>query len=290
MVPSTIRRMVSRFTSTSARTPFHFAAALATTAPSRSVHASAFCRDKSKAEGGEEVAEVPPVPPSEMIPTYEEAVKQRVEQTVTPWEAREEVALVEEDWSAVAPGEEGVLAGTSEYFKGKTCTIKKATNLTVQSSDYSVRHWTIDFGVQDDKWTNPLTGWTSSRDTLRQISPHMKFESAEQAIDFAKRQGWDYEVQEDMSKYKEDFDGEKDYGDNFLTQLAKSKVAKVGEKQFSYGRSANTSAWVNTKRSKYGNEAWSDKKWSDYRNRLKAEGKAMGTTKTPVKDRYGVDL
>lgn len=261
---------------------------LANVGASSSFHVSATARAGKDGEK-DEIAEPPPVPPSQMIPSYEEAVEQRRVNTVTPYEAREVSALIEEDWSAVAPGEEGVLAGTSEYFKGKTCVIARATNLTVQSADYSSRHWVIKFGTDENKWTNPLTGWTSSTDTLRQINPHMKFETEEQAVGFATRQGWDYEVEEDRSLHEESFAGKKDYGDNFLTQLAKSKIKEHGEMEFAFGRAAHTSAWSNIPRNDYGTDKWTDKSWVKHRDRLKKEGKAQGCNVTPNKDRFGVD-
>jgi NADH dehydrogenase (ubiquinone) Fe-S protein 4 len=37
------------------------------------------------------------------------------------------------------------------------------------------------------KWSNPLMGWTSTRDPLSQVK--LQFSSEEQAVEYAKRQG-----------------------------------------------------------------------------------------------------
>lgn len=43
-----------------------------------------------------------------------------------------------------------------------------------------------------ERWSNPLMGWTSTADPL---SNHvMHFDSAEDAVRFARRQGWPFEV------------------------------------------------------------------------------------------------
>jgi hypothetical protein len=63
--------------------------------------------------------------------------------------------------------------------------------------------------------------------------------------------------------------------------MAKSKVAKQGEKIFAYGKTAGTSAWANIARNDYGKEKHSDDDWLKYRNKVKNERKNF-------KDRFGV--
>lgn len=43
-----------------------------------------------------------------------------------------------------------------------------------------------------ERWSNPLMGWTSTADPLSNAAMH--FDSAEQAVRFAQRQGWPFEV------------------------------------------------------------------------------------------------
>jgi NADH dehydrogenase (ubiquinone) Fe-S protein 4 len=50
---------------------------------------------------------------------------------------------------------------------------------------------------QEQKWENPLMGWTSSGDPLaHQISTTIKFGSKEAAMAFCNKHGWEFEVLE----------------------------------------------------------------------------------------------
>ncbi len=51
-----------------------------------------------------------------------------------------------------------------------------------------------------------------------------------------------FEVHEQQEKISQA--GKKDYGDNFLSQLAKSRIAKHGEKHFEYDDTHHQSHWV----------------------------------------------
>ena len=73
-------------------------------------------------------------------------------------------------------------------------------------------------------------GWASGGDVLR--TPNLKFESEEDAVTYCTRMGWEYEVE--RPKAKRSFQGEKDYGDNFLTARAKVLTAKRGEAHFDW--------------------------------------------------------
>lgn len=46
------------------------------------------------------------------------------------------------------------------------------------------------------KWINPLMGWTSTADALENVHRNLAFNSKEAAIEFAKKNGWAYEVEE----------------------------------------------------------------------------------------------
>ena len=99
----------------------------------------------------------------------------------------------------------------------------------MQSATSRIRHWKISFDRQG-KWRNGLMGWASGGDTLR--TPNLKFESKEDAVAYCTRMGWEYEVE--LPKAKRSFQGEKDYGDNFLTARAKVLTAKRGEAHFDW--------------------------------------------------------
>ena len=56
--------------------------------------------------------------------------------------------------------------------------------------------WKIHPGEQQ-KWENPLMGWTSTGDALsHQFNSVVNFESKEAAVAFCDKYGWEYEVME----------------------------------------------------------------------------------------------
>ncbi|CEO94772.1 NADH dehydrogenase [ubiquinone] iron-sulfur protein 4, mitochondrial [Plasmodiophora brassicae] len=68
--------------------------------------------------------------------------------------------------------------------------------------------WLIKF-EPSPKWSNPLTGWTASRDPLIQV--RIKFNSREAAVQFAETHGLSYRVQEAHVKQR----APKSYATNF---------------------------------------------------------------------------
>ncbi|KAI7837368.1 hypothetical protein COHA_008807 [Chlorella ohadii] len=65
------------------------------------------------------------------------------------------------------------------------------------------------------KWINPLIGWTSTADPLENVARQLYFPSKEDAIAFAEKNGFTYEVQEyhnPSGQRPKRFLG---YGDNF---------------------------------------------------------------------------
>lgn len=65
------------------------------------------------------------------------------------------------------------------------------------------------------KWVNPLIGWTSTADTLDNVARQMYFASKEDAIAFAEKNGWSYEVQEYHNPTTTRPKRYQGYGDNF---------------------------------------------------------------------------
>lgn len=47
-----------------------------------------------------------------------------------------------------------------------------------------------------EKWANPLMGWTSTADYQYMSYRRLAFDTKEDAIDFAEKRGWAYEVEE----------------------------------------------------------------------------------------------
>ena len=87
-----------------------------------------------------------------------------------------------------------------------------------------IGNWKIHPGEQQ-KWENPLMGWTSSGDALtHQFNSTVNFESKEAAVAFCEKYGWEYEVMEPqkMGRGTSTIPGAgkagtrpKSYGDNF---------------------------------------------------------------------------
>ena len=127
------------------------------------------------------------------------------------------------------PGDEGIGSVTAEQFEGRVAKISMPPKHAMQSATSRIRHWKISFDRQA-KWRNGLMGWASGGDVLR--TPNLKFESEEDAVTYCTRMGWEYEVE--RPKAKRSFQGEKDYGDNFLTARAKVLTAKRGEAHFDW--------------------------------------------------------
>ena len=51
------------------------------------------------------------------------------------------------------------------------------------------------------RWENPLMGWTSSADSLESVGrASLFFYTKEQAVDFCKKHGWEYSVDEPNEK------------------------------------------------------------------------------------------
>jgi NADH dehydrogenase (ubiquinone) Fe-S protein 4 len=100
------------------------------------------------------------------------------------------------------------LTGVPETQVNRLAKIFQRAPNAMQSGTNNTHQWTMEFD-NTERWENPLMGWTSSGD------PHsntvLSFDSMEQAIAFALRNGYTYQVmkpQKSSRKYKS-------YGDNF---------------------------------------------------------------------------
>ncbi|KAG9488249.1 NADH dehydrogenase [ubiquinone] iron-sulfur protein 4, mitochondrial [Eleutherodactylus coqui] len=79
---------------------------------------------------------------------------------------------------------------------------------TMQAGVQNTKKWRIDFDTRE-RWENPLMGWASTADPLSNMV--LSFTSKEDAIDFAEKNGWSYELDERrIPKPKS-----KSYGANF---------------------------------------------------------------------------
>jgi hypothetical protein len=69
--------------------------------------------------------------------------------------------------------------------------------------------WLLEYETETPRRPEPLMGWTSSGDTLNQV--RMNFRSAQDAVAFAEKKGWEYTVQPPHARTVRP----RNYADNF---------------------------------------------------------------------------
>ncbi len=62
----------------------------------------------------------------------------------------------------------------------------------MQSGRAGTGKWILEYEPDTRRQPEPLMGWTSSGDTLNQVS--LKFKTAEDAVTYAGTKGWEYTV------------------------------------------------------------------------------------------------
>ena len=87
--------------------------------------------------------------------------------------------------------------------------IYKPAKTAMQSGHRNVKGWVLEFEPEQAKETDPLMGWTGSGDTRQQV--RLRFDSKEEAISFAKKNGLSAHVQEPRSRRIRP----KNYAENF---------------------------------------------------------------------------
>jgi NADH dehydrogenase (ubiquinone) Fe-S protein 4 len=75
-------------------------------------------------------------------------------------------------------------------------SIYKPSKTATQSGDWNSHHWRMDWDPlsKGHRWENPLMGWQSSADFMQ--GTHLNFQTKEDAIRFANKQGYEFFVQE----------------------------------------------------------------------------------------------
>lgn len=63
----------------------------------------------------------------------------------------------------------------------------------MQAGEANTHKWVVEFEPAEPRTRDPLTGWTSSADTRAQL--RLTFDTLEEAIAYADRQGFTYSVQ-----------------------------------------------------------------------------------------------
>jgi len=89
--------------------------------------------------------------------------------------------------------------------------IYRPAKTAMQSGRANTKEWVLDFEPGAPRTPDPLMGWTSSTDMLAQV--HLSFDTKEQAIAYAEREGIPYRVFEPNPRRPKI----KSYSDNFRT-------------------------------------------------------------------------
>ena len=87
--------------------------------------------------------------------------------------------------------------------------IYRPAKTAMQSGQANTRKWVLEFEPAAAKIIDPLMGWTGSADTREQV--HMTFDSRDEAVAFAKKNGLAFRVQEPKARRIRP----KNYADNF---------------------------------------------------------------------------
>ncbi|TWB37627.1 ETC complex I subunit [Nitrospirillum pindoramense] len=87
--------------------------------------------------------------------------------------------------------------------------IYQPAKTAMQSGRAKTHSWILEYELATPRRPEPLMGWTSSGDTLNQVK--LTFESADEAIAYATRKGWTYEV----ITHNDRIVRPKNYADNF---------------------------------------------------------------------------
>jgi hypothetical protein len=70
--------------------------------------------------------------------------------------------------------------------------IYRPTKTAMQSGKKNTQKWVLEFLPEDERFVEPIMGWTGSADTTQQL--RIKFADKEAAIEYAKRKGIIYRV------------------------------------------------------------------------------------------------
>lgn len=87
--------------------------------------------------------------------------------------------------------------------------IYQPTKTAMQSGNANTKHWLLCPIMENGRFIEPLLGWTGSTDIKQEIK--LKFKSKEEAIEFARRSGYEFEVIEPKKRKLTP----KSYADNF---------------------------------------------------------------------------
>ncbi|XP_045892076.1 NADH dehydrogenase [ubiquinone] iron-sulfur protein 4, mitochondrial [Micropterus dolomieu] len=106
-----------------------------------------------------------------------------------------------------------------EHIKTRKVHIFVPARTSMQSGVNNTKKWKMDFDTRE-RWENPLMGWASTGDPLSNMV--LTFSSKEDAIAFAEKNGWSYDITEKRNSKPR----VKSYGANFSWDKRTRRSAK----------------------------------------------------------------
>ncbi len=91
--------------------------------------------------------------------------------------------------------------------------IYQPAKTAMQSGTAKTHNWVLEFAPASARAVDPLMGWTSSSDTQSQV--RLRFETKEAAVEYARENGIEADVQEPKKRRPNIRPG--GYGENFAT-------------------------------------------------------------------------
>eukprot|EP00752_Nemacystus_decipiens_P003567 g3289.t1 len=107
----------------------------------------------------------------------------------------------------------------------KVIIAQKSKPATTSGTGGGLHSWNLTF-KQQERWSNPLMGWTSTADPMSNVQ--LSFSTIEQAIKFCKKRGWKYEVKAPAKR--EAVFGKFAYSHNFLPHMVEHDLKVNGTK------------------------------------------------------------
>lgn len=121
------------------------------------------------------------------------------------------------------PSEVASIMRIPEIHKNRTVVISQRAQASTTSASHASKSWRLSWKTEE-RWTNPLMGWTSTADPLS--NAELKFETAEQAERFATKMGWPCEVNAPIVRNK--VYGTNTYSHNFLQKWVETDLKQNG--------------------------------------------------------------
>ena len=124
------------------------------------------------------------------------------------------------------PTEMAVLACMPAEHAKRTVVIAPRMNKTLKSGGATGHLWQISW-KNEERWSNPLMGWTSTADPLSNLK--LTFDTEEEAVAFAQKNGWKFETRAPVPETTVEL-GTMTYSHAFLPKKVVALVREKGPK------------------------------------------------------------